>query len=225
MYSSWTTWPDEMRHSWRTTDGAIAHVCFPLTSEPWVQYQDGTRAPKRFTYFEFPSDTTAPYFIVECDHQAVCDCDPNGAGCDHPDQPPRVVAVHVVARGTEREVRPQDLRTLRLSKAVDAAIEHAFKMPVRVQADDLTEPLDLEAQPPTDQQASAAKGLRHRSRRRITPELLREAASIYVADRRGAPTKAVREHFFVSAAQASTYVRMAKEAGFIPEGQPRKDSD
>ena len=125
---------------------------------------------------------------------------------------------------TAKEVRPLDLRTLRLSKAVDAAIEHAFKMPVRVQADDLTEPLDLATQPPTDQQAPAAKGLRHRSRRRITPELLQEVASIYLADCRGAPTEAVREHYVVSPAQASTYVRLAKEAGFIPEGQPRKDT-
>lgn len=63
-----------------------------------------------------------------------------------------------------------------------------------------------------------ARRMRTRQRRRwITSETLQEIADVYLSakDPRR-PTVAVKDHFQVSAAQASRYVRQARDAGLIP---------
>lgn len=65
------------------------------------------------------------------------------------------------------------------------------------------------------------QSLQERRVRRVTDHnLLEEVAKIYAAADR-APTKAVREHFNVSAAQASRYVAYARKYGYLP-ALPRK---
>jgi hypothetical protein len=54
-----------------------------------------------------------------------------------------------------------------------------------------------------------------RGRRRLTPQLLRQVADVYLTNP-AAPTKAVRERFFVSMRQATNYVQAAEAAGFLP---------
>jgi hypothetical protein len=54
-----------------------------------------------------------------------------------------------------------------------------------------------------------------RERRRITPELLRQVADVYLANP-ATPTKAVHERFFVSMRQATNYVQAAEAAGYLP---------
>lgn len=58
-----------------------------------------------------------------------------------------------------------------------------------------------------------------RRRRKVTPDLLSEVAAVY-REHPQAPTKAVSAAMYVSPAQASRYVKAAREAGLIP---PREE--
>lgn len=201
MRSEWRIWPDLLRRSWRTASGAKAHVLYQLLGGERVEQDDGIRGPKEFTYIEFPDDKTRPYYVIECDHTG-------------PDLTPRIVAVHVIARDPLREVRPSDLRELRLDDAVEAAAERAFSQ-AAMTGEKMCGPADLSDRPPTEAPIrQRVQGLRTRNRRGVTLSMLKEVAETYrTALKTGAPTKAVREHFSVSPATASTYVRKAREAG------------
>ena len=64
-----------------------------------------------------------------------------------------------------------------------------------------------------DPKGFAAATRRRQKRRWMTPELLIETAQIYAASSK--PLKAVSAHFHVSEAQASRYIRAAKDDGLI----------
>lgn len=62
-----------------------------------------------------------------------------------------------------------------------------------------------------------------RRRNRVTAELLREVAKVYMAALAdGAPTKAVSEHFHTSHSNAARWVQLARseEYGFLPKTTP-----
>ena len=215
MRSAWRQWPDEMRYSWTTTDGSTAYVVFPLLSEGRVEHDNGTRSPKQFTYLEFPKDPDAPYYVVECDHPG-------------PDFRPRIISVQVVARENGPEVRSSDLRALHLNDAIEEALMRASTRLRTVREDATLAPSDLENLPPNDTAAHRTiKGLRKRVRRSITPGHLAEVARVYRENRpTGAPTKAVREHFHVSAATASNWVKSARDAQYdMGDAPERKKGD
>jgi len=70
---------------------------------------------------------------------------------------------------------------------------------------------------------AGASALATRRRRIVTNELLEEVARVYQSDTVGAPTKAVKEHFFVSHRTATRYVSMAVDRGFLPrQGKDQK---
>ncbi len=55
-----------------------------------------------------------------------------------------------------------------------------------------------------------------RRQRIVNDELLQEVAEVYQADETGAPTRAVAAHFPTSHRNATRYVAMARNRGFLP---------
>jgi hypothetical protein len=71
-------------------------------------------------------------------------------------------------------------------------------------------------QRPIDREAARQAIAERQTRRYIDAELLTEVADIYKNGGRR-PTASVVEHFNVSTAQASRYVKAARQAGLLPE--------
>lgn len=60
-----------------------------------------------------------------------------------------------------------------------------------------------------------------RGRRKMTDDLLREVAEVYLADTSGAPTQAVADHFYTGHRNATRYVAKARERGFINQTEDK----
>ena len=74
-----------------------------------------------------------------------------------------------------------------------------------------------------DETAKAA-GKLHRNKKMNSTHLQR-VAEVYLADRTGAPTEAVRAHFNTAHRTATRWVALARERGFIPEyTRPKRES-
>ena len=198
MRSEWRQWNPAVRRSWRVGT-ATAHVIYPMTGER-VQQDDGTLTPMEFTYVEIPDDPDSSYYVVECSHR-------------RDDLVPMIIAVHVV-QGSERgrDVSSADLRRLDLELAIRNAWKTASHQPERSIEGGLE---DLARQAPSEITLTRSiSGLRKKARERVTPERLAAIADVYRTARpKGAPTKAVSEHFNFPTSTASLYVRRARQAG------------
>ena len=197
MRSEWRMWSSQVRRSWNIPHG-IANVIYPLLGDRVLQ-DDGSLAPREFTYVEMPADRTLPYFVVECEHQGKS-------------MVPVVMGVHVVQRKNGREVRASDWRRLRLEDAIREAWTTASNQAEKP-ADGSPDHLDRASRSDLTLRRSVAS-LRTRARQRITDAHLAEVAMVYrdnVAS--GRPTKAVGERFNYPPSTASYYVSRARKAG------------
>ncbi len=212
MRSQYRQWTDPMTDEW-DVPGGRAFVVYPLFAGERVLHDDGSWAPREFTYVEIPADPKAPYFVMECEYV-------------QPDLVPRIIAFQVIQSDPKREVRTSDLRAVKLEDALEAAWLQVVHRPSTVQP-------DADAGEAVKQAASAAaeatnpratfRGLRARNRRRISDEVHQEVAEIYQeAQPQGAPTKAVADHFGVAASTASLYVRRARDAGHLEPPKERR---
>ena len=207
MRSRFVLWPDERRRTMPIVGGE-AYVVFPMSGET-VKHDDGTLSPVEFTYVEAPDDPLSPMYVVECEYDET--------------ELPRINAVHVVRRPPNgREVRSVDLRRLRsLEEVIEDAWGQASFHPLTFLGDTMDEVTvsmerALAAQPA--EMKRAIRGLRQRSRRKITPQVLAEVAEVYREHlSTGAPTKAVGEHFGLAPSTASLYVKRARAAGLDME--------
>jgi hypothetical protein len=206
MRSEWRRWSSEIRINWSVA-GGNAYAVYPLLGGDVVENDDGTWSPVEFTYVELPSDTSRPYFVVECEYSPD-------------DLAPRVMALHVIRRDPLREVRSSDLRSINLHDAIESAWTRVSRRPAIVQNGDVDVAQALEATH-NQEMRSTLKGLRRQARRRITDSMLDEVADVY---RRhlgsGAPTKAVKEHFGIAESTASLYVKRARDAGKQMSNEP-----
>ena len=197
MRTIYRRWEDEAVEQWDVPGGTATLMWSFLGGD---RVRDGQRVPRQFTYAERPDDKRLPMYLIECAH--------NEEGV------PIVEAVHVVFRPPEgREVRSSDLRNLR---PLEDVIEEAWvriRRPWQEVGDLSTEDLQSVMAARTEDRR-ALRGLRAQTRRKITPQLLAEVATIYRENlATGTPTKAVAEHFGVASATASLYVKRARDAG------------
>jgi len=131
------------------------------------------------------------------------------------DGAPRVVRLVLLAGDGDGDVQQKHLREIQ----VDALVKLLAGFAVQVVeespgAGHVTTAID------EDEGAAALETLQQRrGRRRLTPQFLRQVADVYLANE-GAPTKAVRERFFVSMRQATNYIKAAEAAGLLPPTTP-----
>lgn len=102
-----------------------------------------------------------------------------------------------------------------LAKNLERIAAEALDLLVAVPMD-FSSPDGQMRQQPVDREMARKAILERQNRRHIDDELLTEVADVYKNGGRR-PTVSVSEHFRVSPAQASRYVRAARQAGFIPE--------
>lgn len=127
---------------------------------------------------------------------------------------PRVVAVGFVSRPGEGEVRQAHLREAQ----VEALLGLVAAFSLRI--DDETNEIETGVDAGGDVGIESLAAIRNsRAKRRVTPEFLREVAEVYKANM-AAPTRAVRERFFVGERMASKYVQQARAAGLLPPTSP-----
>jgi hypothetical protein len=199
MRSEWRLWPTRMEDVW-DVPGGQAHVMYPWPLGERVEHDDGTWSPLEFTYVERPSDKSLPAYAVECAYSRE-------------ELVPRVVAFHVMARDSGREIRSADLRGIHLEDAVEEAWLRVSRRPTTVHPSDATASEIPQPNHRRDMKKTL-RGLRRRARSRITPSLHEEVATVYRSNiETGAPTKAVAEHFGVAPSTASLYVKRARDAG------------
>ncbi len=117
----------------------------------------------------------------------------------------------------EGAVTKSDLRDLPLKEIIDRAVEKLASMGLAqtLEAERRWAPgMDL----PTDEETSVrrdAMALAHQ-RRPITDALLHQVANIYRINETGAPTKAVADMLYTSHRNATRWVAIARERGFLP---------
>lgn len=135
------------------------------------------------------------------------------------DGAPRVVSIAFESGPADGEVRQSHLRSVEVS----ALLEFHGGMAMKIEDTDdgavvsFGERLDG---------AAVARTIRNeRSRRRLTRAFLEQVAEVYRANIDHAPTRAVRERFYVSERAASGYVAAARDAGLLPPtSQGRKNA-
>ncbi len=127
---------------------------------------------------------------------------------------PRVIAVHVIGRDDEREVRSVDLRPIRLHDAIESAWVRVSRRPVHVRADSV-DAREAFVDDAANDVSMTLRGLRGRARKRkLTDSSFEEVADVYRNNRTsGQPTKAVRQHFGVAESTASMSVELARKSG------------
>lgn len=117
-------------------------------------------------------------------------------------------------RDDDAEVSPTTLGKIPLRKIVDAGTEQllglAYGAAVNRNPSDWGSIEGLRS-------ARESVGAARRKRRVVTDELLRETARVYLADVSGKPTRAVADHFPTSHRNATRYVKLARDAGYLPE--------
>lgn len=149
--------------------------------------------PRQFEVVLWPDDTeTTPAHVATfamIDGRPVC----VGAGAQ-------------MVTPNYREVRPADLRAIRVQDMLDHAVEYLAAKRTT------PEPFGWAIGP--DATGGSREAVRQ-SRRRVNDDLLRRVAATYEANLDGAPVAEVEAEFDVSRRTASLYVKKAREAGFI----------
>jgi hypothetical protein len=132
---------------------------------------------------------------------------------------PECVVLAFTSGNDGRGLRQSDLRGVQMDSLV---IDLVASLSIHV--DQTTDPnktvfrVGLGDGGPT---ASARRFIERRRKgpglRDLTPELLQRVAEVYRANIGGAPTAAVAKTFGVKSRMASTYVRRARDKGYLPE--------
>ena len=124
-------------------------------------------------------------------------------------------AVRIQRREGGASLTGTELRRVPVAEIIDFASTQVATRNVETFADGSTawEPTDDDPEGRRQVQHDVRKAIR---RRAITDELLRDVARIYRLNP-GSPTKSVSEALHVSPAQASRYVRQARERQFLEE--------
>jgi hypothetical protein len=203
MRSQWVQWPDAMTIQWPVA-GGTAHVVCQMFGGDRVENDDGTWSPREFTYVEMPSDANAPYFVMECEYSAH-------------DLLPRIMSIQLIqGDDPSREVRSTDLRHVHLEDALEQAWLKVTNRPATV-TENGASPAEMVSPATVEQdKRRTLRGLRSQNRRKVTPNLNKKVAEIWLADTTGAPTKAVADHFDLAPSTASLYVKRARDAGLLP---------
>lgn len=115
----------------------------------------------------------------------------------------------------DREVQTADLRSIRVSDMLDHAVEFLGAKT------STPEPFGWGIGP--DPQRTAHKAVQQ-GRRRLSPEHLREVATVYQEHIDGAPVAEVEARYGISRRTASLWVKKAREAGFITEMARKRDA-
>jgi hypothetical protein len=129
------------------------------------------------------------------------------------DDVPRLVELGWRAAKRQREIQQKDLRTTQIAKILDnvygptvVPIQDGLALlntgPEGSEADRMVRSLLEEIR--------AGKG-----KRKITPEFLQQVAAVYRAHSGRKPTQMVARTFDVEHRQASNYVQLARERGFL----------
>jgi hypothetical protein len=143
------------------------------------------------------------------------------------DDRPEVDEVKVTRQTGDPEISATWLRNIPLNEIVESGIEQISMLAFLLQKnrdEDDPGPVPAEAygdepwvvEPPEGLAEAQESALGKRRRRTVTDELLREVARVYLSDSTGAPTKAVADHFPTSHRNATRYVALARERGFLP---------
>lgn len=130
---------------------------------------------------------------------------------------PEVDEVRVVRHAGEAEITATALSTIPLREIVDGVKITIAEVMVLELDDSGTPGEDGHFDEDTNDAAwLAGKSVEAlRRRRTVTDELLQEVARVYEGDTTGAPTKAVADHFPTSHRNATRYVALARERGFL----------
>jgi hypothetical protein len=210
MRSEYRLWSDPFTVQWVTSGGATARVVYPAFGGDRVLHDDGSWAPKEFTYVEMPEDASRPYYVVECEYGDA-------------DLKPRIIAVHTIQRSPERDVRVSDLRQISLEDALEDAWVHVVQGGVTIPEDGKVSVQQLTDSLPRGVSRSTFRGLRAGTRSRVTDERLQLVADTYrAAQGEGAPTKAVGRTLDVAPSTASLWVKRARDAGLLEPPPARR---
>jgi hypothetical protein len=129
---------------------------------------------------------------------------------------PEIDEIKVSRRAGEPEITATALRDIPLKRIVESGVRQMELFARRMWADtspDSPGPVGQESHP---YWAPVTESVELRRRRTVTDELLREVARVYESDTTGAPTKAVSDRFPTSHRNATRYVALARERGFLP---------
>jgi hypothetical protein len=113
-----------------------------------------------------------------------------------------------------REVLTKDLRGIKVDDWLEYAVAYAGQRWSDEAGGSTKISWDVSAEGGREM-VRKARIARREARRRVTPELLQEVASVYRAHIDGQPTEAVAEHFNKAHRTAALYVKQAREAGFL----------
>jgi hypothetical protein len=119
------------------------------------------------------------------------------------------------ARGFATEITAKALSEIPLREIVDKVVGLAAMVSMRMP------PLDGEGGSPAVQEweedvsGAADAALMSRHRRTVDDALLRRVADVYKSDMGGAPTKAVSDQLFTSHRNATRWVALARQRGFL----------
>lgn len=149
---------------------------------------------------------------------------------------PRCTAVMFHVPGQDREVPAWIIRDFRLEDMIENAFARASLL-AGADADAWAQMRERDhslpgaaMQPVADRARKSVRTARKAGRTRYTEGMLRRVAAVYNANIERFPTKSVGIEFDVSQTTAQTYVRKAREAGFITKtasrtGRPPKEDE
>jgi hypothetical protein len=121
---------------------------------------------------------------------------------------PQCREVRVASVEGGREVIGSDTRDLRIEDWIEASAASVGK-PIIEQRDGIQVAVMTADPAAFDETLRQVRGVRRARKRAMTPDFLREVASVYRANPK-APTKAVAEHFGVAHRTAALYVQAAR---------------
>lgn len=149
---------------------------------------------------------------------------------------PRCTAVMFHVPGQDRDVPAWIIRDFRLEDMVENAFARASLLAgadagawAQMRKPDHSLP-GAALQPVADRARKSVRAARREARTRYTDEMLRGVAEVYNANIERFPTKSVRIEYGVSQTTAQTYVRKAREAGYITKtasrtGRPPREDE
>jgi hypothetical protein len=180
-------------------DGGWTAVEYSAVGE-WVDFPDGSRAPREWMFIDATGPQGSPRVVVEC-----------GIG---ENLRPRVITVMVCSQEDGREVRASDFRQLR---PLEDIVEDSFEL-VAYRLGDQPVPDNRDFDAEARERRRMLSSVRRRDRRVFTEKMAEDVAAIYAANyHTGAPTKAVKDHFRIGTSTASLYVKRARELGLIDQ--------
>ncbi len=138
-----------------------------------------------------------------------------GMGFAVVDGSPQCREVRIASSEGGREVRPADLRALRLDDFTEAACALVAHHWLETTEDGIVTTVSTNRQVDADAAIKAVTRARKDSRRRVTEDLLRQVAEVYRGHAGAQPTKVVAEHFGVKHRTAGDYVKAARDKGFL----------